>query len=450
MKLIVVLALFLIISECVLAQDWAKATAPPPPNEKLKVGDKIPFTELHNMINYPKKTFKFSDHKPKLIILDFWATTCTSCVATWPKTIALQKQFGDDLQIVLVNKFERESLIRPYIEKRKQMKGVDMKLPMSLRDSTIWKYFPKRGVPCYVWISPGGVTGSITDGLQFTSENIKQWIESGPFKMPQIIDDFHNVDPSSPIFVAGNGGDPVGGDFVWTSSLTRGRLNIVGDARFICNPDQGYAITITGSGIHRLYAHAYNNRIRPDDIVPQYFGGLPASRIKLEVSDTTKYYRRKAGNLEGLYNYQLISEEAASLEKLQEIMSQDLHRYFGLKATWEKQKKMCIVWSMFDSTLAHQKKTSIARDVYIGDDEISLDSVRVRDAIRFMEIGTSKYFNCPYPIVDETNYKGLLIGIRYEGNGFDLKQFDKDMSRYGIHIRLEPREVDVLVLREPN
>src|ERR1044071_10034302 len=119
-------------------------------------------------------------------------------------------------------------------------------------------------------------------------------------------------------------------------------------------------------------------------------------------------------------------------------MQESLTRYVGLKASWEKEKKMCIVWTMFDSTLA--KRKSIARDVYIGDDEISIDSARVRDAIRFMEVASSKYYNTPYPIVDETGYKGLLIGIRYEGNGFDLKQFDKDMSRYGVHIKLEPRD----------
>ncbi|MEJ0031506.1 MAG: hypothetical protein WDO15_14540 [Bacteroidota bacterium] len=67
----------------------------------------------------------------------------------------------------------------------------------------------------------------------------------------------------------------------------------------------------------------------------------------------------------------------------------------------------------------------------------------------YMEVA-SRYSRSPYPIVDETNYNGLLIGIRYQGNGLDLKQFDKDMSKYGIHIRLEAREVDVLVLREPN
>jgi thiol-disulfide isomerase/thioredoxin len=452
MKRIVALMLCVCVCGSLLAQDWAKVTAPPP-NEKLKVGDRIPFTELHNMINYPKKTLKLADHKPKLLLLDFWGTTCKSCVASWPKTLALQKEFGSDVQIILVNPFEREPFIKDFIQKRKKAMGVDMNLPISLRDSTVWKYFPERSVPRYAWIRPDGVIGSITDGIPVTSVNIRRWITSGPFEMPQMVDQFFDVDPVKPIFVDGNGGDSRADAFIWTSSLTKGQRDVPGGADFnynqkrIFGQKEGYAVIATGAGILQLYAYAYDNRIRPDDIVPQYFSGLPPSRIVLNANDTTKYYRGTAGTADRSYNYQLISGMPASLEKLQQMMREDLHRYFGLDATWEKRKKMCIVWSMFDSTLA--KRKGIQRDVYIGDDEISLDSVRVRDAIRFMEIGTTKYFNTPYPIVDETNYKGLLIGIRYEGNGYDLKQLDKDMSRYGIHIRLEPRDVDVLVLREP-
>jgi thiol-disulfide isomerase/thioredoxin len=446
MKRVVVFALLVGLCNSLSAQDWAKATAPPA-NEKLKVGGHIPFAELHNMINYPRKTLKFSDHKPKLIILDFWGTTCKSCVAAWPKTLEIQKEFGSDLQIILVNPFEREPFIREYLQKRKKTMGVDMTLPISLRDSTIWKYFPEHSVPRYAWITPDGLVGSITDIFQFKADNIRRWIASGPFEMPQMIDNTLFVNVAEPIFVDGNGGDSRRDAFIWTSSLTKAQRDVSAQSMFIYDAEQGYAATITGSSVFHLYTIAYDNRTLPGDIVPQFFNGLPRSRAQLDVPDTTKYYMGNWYKSERIYNYQLISGRPASLGKLQEMMREDLHRYFGLEASWEKQRKMCIVWSMFDSTLA--KRKSISRDVYIGDDEISLDSVRVRDAIRFMEIGTSKYFNCPYPIVDETNYKGLLIGIRYEGNGFDLKQFDKDMSRYGIHIRLEPREVDVLVLREP-
>ncbi len=39
----------------------------------------------------------------------------------WPKTIEIQKEFGSDVEIILVNKFERERFIREYLLKRKKM-----------------------------------------------------------------------------------------------------------------------------------------------------------------------------------------------------------------------------------------------------------------------------------------------------------------------------------------
>jgi thiol-disulfide isomerase/thioredoxin len=448
MKRVVALVLFTCIHSCLVAQDWAKATAPPP-SEKLKVGDRIPFSELHNMINYPAKTLKLNDHKPKLIILDFWATTCSSCVAGWPKTLELKKRFGDDLQLILVNAFERENFIRTFLKTRKKLTGVEMTLPISLRDSTIWKYFPERGVPRYVWLTPDGVVNSITDGFQFTTDNIQKWMTFGPFEMPQIVDNWFRVDYNKPIFIDGNGGPNHADDIIWTSSLSKGQRDISGSAEIFYKPELGYGITLTGTSIFNIYAHAYNNRMGSDDFTAgRFFYELPSSRMALEVKDTTKYYRHPE-YADNSYNYQILSGKPASGEQLQNMMKEDLKRYFGLEVTWEKRNKMCIVWSMFDSTLAKQQKTSLAKDVFIGETEVSLDSVTVRNSILFMEIGASKYFPSPYPIVDETNYKGLLVGIRYEGNAFDLKQFGKDMSRYGIRIKLEPREVDVLVLREP-
>ncbi len=51
---------------------------------------------------------------------------------------------------------------------------------------------------------------------------------------------------------------------------------------------------------------------------PTFFNGLPRSRVKLDVPDTTKYYRGAAGTVERSYSYQLISPRPTSLEELQE------------------------------------------------------------------------------------------------------------------------------------
>ena len=72
---------------------------------KLEVGDTIPkvLWELpFQTVNHPsgKKNILLQDFQKKLIILDFWATWCGSCISAFPKTKRIEKQFSENLQII--------------------------------------------------------------------------------------------------------------------------------------------------------------------------------------------------------------------------------------------------------------------------------------------------------------------------------------------------------------
>jgi thiol-disulfide isomerase/thioredoxin len=448
MKRLVVFALLICCTPNAFAQDWAKAPEVKPASERaLKVGDRIPFTELHNVINYPKKTLKFSDHKPKLIILDFWDTRCSPCIKFWPTALKLQQEFGKDLQIIPVNNYESQREVKAFLEKRKRIDGTDMNLPMVCRDSSIWKNFPEGTYPRYVWIGADGVIGSVTYTKDVTSENIRKWITSGPFKMDQMEEKkFYEVDFFKPIFVNGNGGEKSSDVFLWSSSLTKGQGDNTADMLIFYAenyPGRGYGITITNASIFALYGHAYNNRLREWD----YFDFLPIGRMELNAKDTSIYHRdgTPGGNT---YNYQLICGKPKRREQLQPMMQEDLKRYFGLDVKWERKAKKCLVFTMFDSSLATKRK-SLGGEAQLSRGKIILDSATVKDLITGMEIGNYYYRNHLYPIVDETGYKGVITGLREEGKASNLAEFNKALEKVGLRLKFEMREVDILVLREP-
>jgi hypothetical protein len=104
---------------------------------------------------------------------------------------------------------------------------------------------------------------------------------------------------------------------------------------------------------------------------------------------------------------------------------------------------------MFDSTLATKRKV-LAPELKMRDHEIIVDSARVKDLTTLMEMGNWNYRAWKYPIIDETGYKGLITGLRENGDGGDPVYFDKILSKYGMRIKYAMREVDVLVLREPD
>ena len=74
--------------------------------QSLKVGDKVPDITFTNLINFHDKTARLSDFKGKLLILDFWNSKCSPCIASWPKLLELQKEYHEEIQIVLVNPLE--------------------------------------------------------------------------------------------------------------------------------------------------------------------------------------------------------------------------------------------------------------------------------------------------------------------------------------------------------
>lgn len=331
----VAIVLLLGLCNVVFGQDWASVPARDTSDLALRVGDRIPFSQLHNVINYPKRTLKLSDHKSKLTLLDFWATTCGPCIKFWPTALKLQEEFKDDLQIVLVNSYENATAVKKFLAKRKRIDGFEMNLPSSCRDSTIWKMFPASSLPRYVWIDSEGRIGAITGGKEVTRENIKKWLTTGPFKMDNLNQrKYHSVFPAKPIFVNGNGGDKPDDVFIWSSSLTRGQDDNPTSSIVYYDSMSGYGITITNSPILLLYGTAYNNRLREFD----YFDFLPLSRMQLIAKDTLRYHGD--GTLSGnAFNYQLISGKPKTREQLLKMMQDDLHRYFGLEVKWEKQPR---------------------------------------------------------------------------------------------------------------
>ncbi len=123
-------------------------------------------------------TGNLQSSKGNLLILDFWATWCGSCIVNFSKLEELQTRFKDDLSVLLVNSaqtkdtFERIDLLMT--GKKTPYRTFD--LASIINDEMLFKYFPNRVIPHYVWIINNQVR-AITTSEMLSEDNIKHMLE---------------------------------------------------------------------------------------------------------------------------------------------------------------------------------------------------------------------------------------------------------------------------------
>ncbi len=140
----------------------------------IKMGDLVPELTLHNVVNYKNTTLKLSDFQGKIVLLDFWATWCGSCIKAMPKLDSLQKEFADHLQIISVTYQKKAE-----IDKFKKLNSTvqNFKLPMVTGDEQLIKLFPHRALPHLVWISQEGKFISTSSGYTIADSTFQNLLK---------------------------------------------------------------------------------------------------------------------------------------------------------------------------------------------------------------------------------------------------------------------------------
>lgn len=123
--------------------------------EALKIGEKVPDIEFA-IKNYHSSTAKISDFKGKLVIFDFWTTSCSSCINSFPEMENLQKLYGDKIQVILVNVNENEEQIKSRLAYRRNPISQLSTIPSIVSNLALKQLFPKRYAGNYIWIDSDG------------------------------------------------------------------------------------------------------------------------------------------------------------------------------------------------------------------------------------------------------------------------------------------------------
>jgi thiol-disulfide isomerase/thioredoxin len=144
--------------------------------DPLTPGEPVDGITLGNVLNYSKPELHLSDLKGKLVLIDFWATWCGSCLHAFPKLDSLQTQFGDRIQILLVNSTDTRddrSKVKNFIARWKARNGKAFSFVTVVEDTIACRCFPHQLLPHYAWIAPDGKFLTTTASDQVTATNIQ-------------------------------------------------------------------------------------------------------------------------------------------------------------------------------------------------------------------------------------------------------------------------------------
>jgi thiol-disulfide isomerase/thioredoxin len=398
----------------------------------LSIGDTVPDITLTNVYNYPASTIHLSDLKEKLVILDFWATWCGSCIQTFPEMHDLKKEFRDKLQLLFIDRDTNETAekVSSFFKRRKLRTGKSFAFPYTLDDTILIKFFPNKSIPHYVWLDSSLSVVAITGAEEITSANIRQFFSRIKLSLP-IKDETLAYDGQKALLIDGNGGPP--GDFIYRSILTRYKDGL----GMTIGKTQGKDKKITKMFIinyplFSIFQIAYPEILR-----------YPVNRTFINVKDSLLYRRTKDELNRNLFCYELIVPPASEEEVLKYLRC-DLSRNFHAVAHNEKRRIKCYVLSVNKYV-----SKSIAKGGHSSKDTDKeslhkyFKNTPISDLAIFLNILLDK------PVVDETGLnQNIDIEFPTDLYSYNEEKLSSFLSMHGFTLTAASRVMEVAVVSE--
>jgi len=152
--------------------------------KSLQIGDKVPdeFWEYKHLVYDKGDTIRKSlnEYQGKILVLDFWASWCTSCIIRFPEVQALQDSFRSKVHFLLINSMEtrdRYANVKRVFDRYSSGLLKNMHLPSLIHDIYLKRLFPHRAVPHYVWIDERGYVVAKTYSTFVNAEQIRMLLQ---------------------------------------------------------------------------------------------------------------------------------------------------------------------------------------------------------------------------------------------------------------------------------
>lgn len=400
----------------------------------MHIGQQLPETfwqQGHTIYRNGQTSIQtLEQYKGKLLILDFWATWCSSCIKKFPLLDSLQKVYSNQLAIVLVNKLKTDR----DTNKVKQAFGThtkDLALATLVADEYLGQLFPHSILPHYVWLYNGKVV-AITDSYEVSPAKINAVLQNGQLSIAHKADKIGFDYTKSFRENLGSGIDSV----LTGTSLFLGYINGLVSGKNLIDNGRYKRYYFTNRPIISLYQFAFNQSFNRLIVELKNGKKLPTSPKQMGIKDEGINAYRK----HNLFCYELVVPIDQKPEDDYAKMLADLNQFFHFNGRIEKRKMKCFV---IEQKKHHVKlpETISAKDT----DFIEVGSIRT--LVHLLNYYTDIGSNQPI-VVDET--KGTApINMLVPSSGMeDVKRLAQVLKAYGYTLKQKSRLIDMCVISE--
>ncbi|MEM8891087.1 MAG: TlpA disulfide reductase family protein [Bacteroidota bacterium] len=159
--------------------------------QEVQIGEKVPAFKV-DLVDEEAAVFSFDGSSGKAVLIDFWASWCSPCIAGMPHLEALKKKFDGKLDVITASE-EKYDRIRRFQE-AKPYEFLFARDTGSLR-----ALFPYQVIPHSVLIAPDGRLMAITSPEHITEEVIEEVLAGEEISLPVKKDNF-DFDPTHEYF----------------------------------------------------------------------------------------------------------------------------------------------------------------------------------------------------------------------------------------------------------
>ena len=404
------------------------------PIKILNIGDKIPNLEFKKIVGYKAPVLKTAELHGKILIIDFWATWCGSCITELPKLSKLQQDFKDEILILPIS-YEKKEVIDKALKRLPSLKNVH--LPLVYDDKRLNKMFPHRSIPHDVIIDGKGTIIAITSAENINTETIKQILANQKVDLP-IKQSGGSLDFEKPLFI-----DSIGQRLMLTYGiLTKGyngqpsRLGRRGQT-MIHEDTRIY-------GINQLPINLYKLALFEKIVLNEKF---PLNRIKFSVKDTTLFEdlpsKPSPNEMERFRKEHSFCFDffvpPTSKQNVYKFFKNYLDNYFNLNSKLDSAIMDCYVVTGIDKNLYTSKGGENLEDM--GMDLWTIRNFPIQELINRLN-GKSKVM-----IIDESGIK-INIDISLAPNFNDFEKLRSELNKNGLNLTKTKRKLQIMFISD--